>query len=560
MTDRRDDDIARIRAARAKGPLATFAACVRLSGPGWLQSAITLGGGSLASSLYLGVLAGMSMLWLQPFAMLLGIVMLSAIAYVVLSTGERPFGAINRHVSPVLGWSWAIATLLANIVWSLPQFSLASGVLQQNLFPGLLGSTGALGDTGGKLAIVGVLLVLAVAVTWSYDRGARGVLIYERTLKVLVGLIVVCFAGVVVRLALASDVDLGAIAGGFVPDVRQLSEPAATFAPWLGQLGDGARRFWSDLIVQEQRDVMISAAATAVGINMTFLLPYSLLKRGWNREFRGLAHVDLAIGMLIPFLLATSCVVIAAASRFHTEPVPGLVAEARSAAGSATPAARLVGEFDRLCDRRLADELGAERFAAIDATTRSELRDALPRADREIAAMLVHRDAFDLARALEPFTGSLFANVLFGIGVLGMALSTITLLMLISGFVICEMLGLPARGWPHRLGCLAGGLGALGPFVWSGARFYLAVPTSVFGMALLPIAYWTFFLMMNSRRLLGDDLPRGSARVAWNSLMLAAAGAATLASVYSIRSLAGWPGVGGLGALVALALVVRPRR
>ena len=52
----------------------------RLSGPGWLQGAITLGGGSLAGSLYLGVLAGYGLMWLQPVAMVLGIIMLSAIS------------------------------------------------------------------------------------------------------------------------------------------------------------------------------------------------------------------------------------------------------------------------------------------------------------------------------------------------------------------------------------------------------------------------------------------------------------------------------------------------
>ena len=99
-----DAEVEAIRAAQQAGPLATLGTYLRLSGPGWLQSAITLGGGSLASSLYLGVLAGFSMLWLQPLAMALGIVMLSAIAWVTLSTGERPFRAINQHVSPVLGW------------------------------------------------------------------------------------------------------------------------------------------------------------------------------------------------------------------------------------------------------------------------------------------------------------------------------------------------------------------------------------------------------------------------------------------------------------------------
>ena len=34
----------------------------KLSGPGWLQGAITLGGGSLAGSLYLGVIGGTQLL------------------------------------------------------------------------------------------------------------------------------------------------------------------------------------------------------------------------------------------------------------------------------------------------------------------------------------------------------------------------------------------------------------------------------------------------------------------------------------------------------------------
>lgn len=560
MTDPLPDkvraDLEAIRAARARGPVATLGAYARLSGPGWLQSAITLGGGSLASSLYLGVLAGFSMLWLQPLAMLLGIVMLSAIAYVTLSTGERPFGAINRHVNPVLGWGWALASLAASMVWSLPQFALATSVVRQNLLPGLFGEGSFLGELGSKLVIVAAVLVLTIGVTFSYDRGNRGVRIYERTLKVLVALIVLCFFGVVVRLSMTSEgLDWGAVLAGFVPDFGSFTEPAATFTPHLERVAAGARAFWSERIVSEQRDVMISAAATAVGINMTFLLPYSLLRRGWNREFRGLARVDLGIGMLIPFLLATSFVVIASASRFHTEPVPGLLSTAED-----PPAAKLVADYERTCDARLAHEFGAATVAGWTDDYRTARRAELPEGDRALAAMLVKRDAFDLAKALQPFTGDLFANFLFGLGVLGMALSTITLLMLISGFVICEMRGVAPTGRTHRLGTLAATTGALGPFVWTQAAFYLAVPTSVFGMALLPIAYWTFFLMMNSRRLLGSDLPTGRAKLVWNALMLPAAGLATAASLWSIWSKAGWTGVGALFAFLALATVVHFRR
>ena len=115
-----------ILAAEKQGKGASYKTFIKLSGPGWLQSAITLGGGSLAGSLYLGIIGGYELMWLQPLMMIFGIVMLSAIGYVVLSTGERPLAALNNHVNPVLGWGWAVATLMANMVWAMPQFSLGT--------------------------------------------------------------------------------------------------------------------------------------------------------------------------------------------------------------------------------------------------------------------------------------------------------------------------------------------------------------------------------------------------------------------------------------------------
>ena len=64
-----------------------------------------------------GAIGGTSFMWVQPLAMILGIIMLSAIAYVTLSTGERPFQSIYKHVSSILGWGWLGATMLANMVW-----------------------------------------------------------------------------------------------------------------------------------------------------------------------------------------------------------------------------------------------------------------------------------------------------------------------------------------------------------------------------------------------------------------------------------------------------------
>ena len=306
------------------------------------------------------------------------------------------------------------------------------------------------------------------------------------------------------------------------------------------------------MIVDMQRDVMITAAATAVGINMTFLLPYSMLRRGWDKHFRGLAVFDLSTGMAVPFIIATGCVVIASASQFHAKPAAGLLDD-----GSGVQApTKIVAAYQEILQTRVKNEAGAE-YVKLSEADKQNMADALPEADKRMAAMLIKRDAFNLANSLAPLIGHDFANYVFGFGVLGMALSTITILMLISGFTFCEILGLPPEGLPHRLGCMAPAIGVLGPFVWTGkAAFWLAVPTSVFGMVLLPIAYGTFFLMMNNRSILGGDLPHGGKRVFWNILMLVALSLSAFGAGWAIWSKAHWYGVAGAGAFLGLALIV----
>ena len=103
---------------------------------------------------------------------------------------------------------------------------------------------------------------------------------------------------------------------------------------------------------------------------------------------------------------------------------------------------------------------------------------------------------------------------------MAMTMSTISLLMLISGFVVCEAGGFPHGGKAHKLGTLCASTGLLWPWLWSGSsKAFLAVPTSVFGYVLLPIAFVTFLFMMNSRRLLGDAKPTGGKLITWNVLM-----------------------------------------
>ena len=160
------------------------------------------------------------MLWLQPLAMILGIVMLATIAFVTLSTGKSPFHQINRHLSPVLGWGWLIATVMANCLWTMPQFDLAWKSLNQALVPGLP-------DQGvGKAVVVGVLALICVGIVLLYDAPGKGVKLFELILKIMVGLIVLSFVGAVVMLTVHGQLDWGQLAGGFIPDPRMLASPA----------------------------------------------------------------------------------------------------------------------------------------------------------------------------------------------------------------------------------------------------------------------------------------------------------------------------------------------
>jgi len=557
LNPRLESDRKLLKEARKKGTMASLGAFSKLSGPGWLQSAITLGGGSLASALYLGVLGGYSLLWLQGVAVILGVIMLGAISYVTLSTDEKPFPAINRHISPVLGWAWAIGTLMANMVWCMPQFSLSVAAVQQNLLPGIMGSDGLLGNMGGKIVTCAILWTIAFAIVMQSGNKGKGTKIFEWILKGLVGLIIISFLGVVLKLTFVGALDWGAILKGFIPDIGQFFRPSETYMPFINAVSPEFQSYWTDKIVGMQQNVMIAAAAAAVGINQTFLMPYSMLNKGWDKDFRGQAIFDLGTGLVIPFILVTSCVVIASASQFHTRPGTGLLDPGVSAP------AKLEGQYSNLLDGRLKAEMKSG-YAALPKEEKTVRLEALPEADKKMAAMLVKRDAFNLAESLTPLMGHTFSSVIFGIGVLGMGLSTIIILMLISGFVVCEMFGFPHGGKEHKWGCMLASVGVLGPFIWTGKTlFWLAVPTSVFCMMLLPIAYVTFFLMMNSKALMGGAMVTGVKRNVWNIMMgIASLGALIAAgwSVWNRPPLFKWAGITIVAALIIAVFVVNALR
>ncbi|MDZ7260491.1 MAG: divalent metal cation transporter [candidate division KSB1 bacterium] len=253
-------------------------AYLRLSGPGFLQSAMTLGAGTAGACLLAGSKYGYQLLWVQPIAMILGLIMLAAIAKQTVSTGERPYQVFWKRLHPSLAILWAVSALLATIIWHIPQYSLGTNAIQD-----ILQAFGTGKPNPWWIAVP--LLILAVYITWNYDKGLRGIRIYELTVKALVWGIVLTFAIV----AFASGIRWGEVLKGFFGFYIPFNDPKGL-------------------------TILIGTLGAVVGINMVFLYPYSLLKRNWGREYEGLAYFDLILGMAIPFILATTFVIIGTAN------------------------------------------------------------------------------------------------------------------------------------------------------------------------------------------------------------------------------------------------------
>ena len=421
------------------------------TGPGWLQSALVLGSGSAMASLFAGAFLQYKLLWVQPLAMVLGIVMFSAMSYQTLSTGVRPFHAMKRYIHPLVGWSWAIGALLATVIWHLPQYALAAG-MTDDMIKAATGWTPS--STGVQIivmiAIGLVVLTISTAVVWTYSSGHKGIRLYERILKGLVWMIIITFTIVIVRRSIDGGVQWGKLFKGFLPlyiprDPRGVS-------------------------------IVMAAFSAATGINATFLFPYTLLARGWGREHKGLSRFDLMTGMLLPFCIATSLMVIATGCTIYD---PVKFASGSTALSPMTAAAML-------------ESAGLSMF---------------------------------------------FSRIVFGLGILGMALSSITMHMLICGFAACEVFGVEPGGWRYRLACLIPAPGVFGVVLWPYIGPWIAIPTSAICGLMLPIAFIAFFILNNSKKYLGQDKPCGMKAFVWNIAMIISIGVTIASIVYYLASL-----------------------
>jgi manganese transport protein len=347
---------------------------LKRTGPGLLQSAMTLGAGSAAASITAGAYYGYSFLWVQPVAMFLGIMMLGALGNVVLTTGERPYRSFARELHASIAFLWALATIVASVIWHFPQYGLAAGAARDlaQLAGGTVNAPGGGFTPLGYAVGFGVgFLILGVSIltTWNYGSKPTGMRIYEWFLRGVIALVVLMFGLVVLNTGISWDL---------------LKK---------GNFGFG----WPTTPIATT--TVLGAIGATVGINMTFLYPYSLLAKGWGKSHRPLMRWDLVVSMFLPFVLVTFLVIIGMANTVHAQ---GLVTDGQDI--------------------------------------------------KPVAA----------AQALAGVMGSTWGRLLFNFGFIAMTCGAISTHMVVCGFTACEMFKLEYTPWRYRMFTLIPVIGILG--------------------------------------------------------------------------------------------------
>ncbi|MCS7238561.1 MAG: divalent metal cation transporter [Thermoguttaceae bacterium] len=296
-------EIAELRALEQKPFWERFVGYLRKTGPGLLQSAMTLGAGSASASVIAGASFGYKLLWVQPAAMFLGVCMMAALANIVLTTQERPYSGFARQVGWPLVFLWALGTIVASVIWHFPQYTLAGGAMRDLVssitgaeMETRVGSTVELTTVGTIVSWCTGALILGINIftTWNYGSHARGIRMYEWFLRSVIALVIISF-GIVV-----------------VTNIHKIDwlELLRGFTGWYGIPQVSA----SEGLSPEKRDsltLVLGMLGAAVGINMTFVYGYSLLAKGWGPAHKTLAKWDLAMSMFIPFVLVTSLIMLA---------------------------------------------------------------------------------------------------------------------------------------------------------------------------------------------------------------------------------------------------------
>ena len=469
----------------------------KISGPGiWLALA-ALSAGSLVGSIGIGQRLGLEGLWVQAWAMCLGMFMLWTICHISLNTQQSLFSLLRKEWNPSLGWWLAGSAMVTNFAWCMPQFRFGADITGSILLP-------FLDNKGGKVGVAFFMLAVSIFLSFWYERSGFQSKLLQWILRVMLWGILGCLL-LSVFLALSNaSISLLELMMGFWPSPSHFNEVTNSYLSLLNQCGE-FRDFWEDKILSQQKELTLVTFSSTLGVNLLFALPLLLLGRGWRREHNGFAKFNLFTGLLIPFLLCSSCLTILSAiahnQLLHSTEVDSSNTEKFIIDHTSSPIHDLLAE-------RIKIETGQKEYELLPPFKLEQRIEALPFVEKKLARLVTQTDTKPLIAILSK-TFAPNIKYLFGISVLLISFSTIVILMILNGHLVCEVLGKAHKGAPFQSGSMILALSSVGPFVWSDQDNWVADPSYFLSLAILPYALLSFLLMLNSKELLGRQRPKG---------------------------------------------------
>jgi manganese transport protein len=247
---------------------------LRISGPGFMDSALTLGAGTMTAAMLSGAIFGYKTMWLLWVSMGLGLFMMAAMARFTCRGGFRIINVQNRFHGWVVGslMTALIGTAAVAVIFNYGQYSLGTHLIES--------LTPIIGFKFPRQINWIVYMALTSALILSYgQRGRRGIRLVENFMKLSIGVMLVCFG--------ACLAVVGVKWGAFFKGL---------FVPWLPSGVQGL-------------DLFIASSAAAIGVMDWVFFHYAGLARGWGRKHETQARFDVFIGLFLPFVLVNYLVI-----------------------------------------------------------------------------------------------------------------------------------------------------------------------------------------------------------------------------------------------------------
>jgi len=275
-------EVKKLEELKTKPALLRIGGYLRMGGPGFMDSALTLGAGTMAASMLSGAIFGYRTMWVLWVSMGIGMFMMAAMARFTCGGGIPIIAVQKRYHGWIVGslMTALVGTAAVAIIFNYGQYSLGTHLIE-SLTP-LLGF-----EFPRQINWVLYMAVTSVIVLSYGRRGKRGIKFVESFMKLSIGIMLLCFGACLVLVGVNwSELFRG------------------VFIPWLPSGVEGL-------------DLFIASSAAAIGVMDWVFFNYAGLARGWGKKHESLARFDIFVGLFLPFVIVNYLVIGVFAGTLH---------------------------------------------------------------------------------------------------------------------------------------------------------------------------------------------------------------------------------------------------